>query len=201
MGLNVQTIPDIELRTIPSSEPIGLIDARDLSLALAYRRALHDNLQVGLAIKYLYEKIHVESASGVAVDAGVLIKNLVNGLRVGAAVQNLGSFGKLKNDKIGLPALARIGIAYAPPQFFSGAVTLLSDAVIVLDGDSGATLAGEYVFQRTLALRAGYQFNRENRGIAGGLGLQWGRYQLDYGYMPFASDLGDTHRISLALRL
>jgi hypothetical protein len=202
LGLNMQTIPDIELRTTtPSPEPVGFFDARDLALTVAYSRPLRENIQLGLAVKYLYEKIHVESASGFAVDAGVLVKNLVAGLRVGAALQNLGSISSLQNDKIDLPALARLGFAYSPAQPANGALTLMSDVVILFDGDTGATVAGEYVFQKTLALRAGYQLNRENRGIAGGAGLQWGRYQLDYGYLPFASELGDTHRFSLVLRL
>lgn len=201
LGINMQTIPDIELRTIPSPTPIGTFDARDLSLAIAYSHPLRENVRLGFGVKYLYEKIHVESAAGVAVDAGVLITNLVQGLKIGATLQNLGSVGNLRNDKIELPALARIGVAYTSQQLASGALTLLSDALIVFEGESSATIAGEYLFQKTLALRAGYQLHRENRGIAGGAGLLLGRYQLDYGYMPFASDLGDTHRFSLALRL
>lgn len=203
LGLNLQTIPDIEHRTTASPEPIGLIEARDLSLALAYSRALRNHVQVGLSIKYLYEKIYVESVSGMAIDLGVLVKNLVSGLRIGATLQNIGGTGKLQNDGIDLPALVRIGAAYVPPSHpggTAGAVTLMSEAVIFFDGDKSVSIAGEYVFQRTLALRAGYQFNRENRGVAGGIGLQWSRYQLDYGYMPFAAELGDTHRISLLLR-
>jgi len=201
LGLNMQTIPDIELRTIPSPAPIGFFDARDLSLALAYSRSIRENVQLGLTVKYLYEKIHVESAAGFAVDAGVLIKNLVSGLKVGASVQNIGGMENLRNDKIDLPSLARVGVAYTPERLASGAVTLLSEAMIVFDGESSVTIAGEYLFQKTLGLRGGYQFNRENRGVAGGVGLMWGRYQLDYGYMPFSSDLGDTHRISLLARL
>lgn len=201
LGLNMQAIPDIELRTIPSPTPIGVFDARDLSLALAYSRAVRENVQLGFAVKYLYEKIHVESAAGFAVDAGVLIKNLISGLKVGASVQNIGGMGNLRNDKIDLPTLARVGAAYTPERLASGAVTLLSEAMIVFDGESSVTVAGEYLFQKTLGLRGGYQFNRENRGVAGGVGLSWGRYQLDYGYMPFSSDLGDTHRFSLMLHL
>lgn len=201
LGLNMQTIPDIELRTIPSPAPIGVFDARDLSLALAYSRPIRGNVQLGLTVKYLYEKIHVESAAGFAVDAGVLIRNLVGGLNAGASLQNIGGMGNLRNDKIDLPLLARVGVAYNPERLASGAVTLLSEAMVVFDGESSVAIAGEYVFQKSLGLRGGYQFNRENRGVAGGVGLSWGRYQLDYGYMPFSSDLGDTHRFSLTLRL
>ncbi len=201
LGLNVQTIPDIELRTIPSPAPIGVFDARDLSLALAYNRPYGENIHLGLTVKYLYEKIHVESAAGFAVDAGVLVKNLISGLKVGASLQNIGGMGNLRNDKIDLPSLVRVGFAYTPERLASGAMTLLSEAMVVFDGESSITVAGEYLFQKTLGLRGGYQFNRENRGVAGGVGLSWGRYQLDYGYMPFSSELGDTHRFSLALRL
>ena len=204
LGLNVQTIPDIERRTIPSPTPIGVFDARDLSLTVAYSRALRNYLQVGVSVKYLHERIHVESASGVALDAGVLVKNLIKNFRVGATVQNLGRVSALRNEEIELPALARIGVAYSP-SFSSNEtplnLNLLADAVIFFDGDNGVNVAGEYVFQKNIALRAGYQFNRENRGLAGGLGLAGGRYQIDYGYMPFSSNVGDTHRISFAIKL
>ena len=201
LGLNLQTIPGIERRITPAPEPIGLIDSRDLSLALAYGHAINHRLQVGLTVKYLYEKIDVESASGLAFDAGVLIKNLVDGLRLGAALQNLGSAGRLRHETIDLPALARLGVAYVPAHLAGGALTLSSEAMILFGSQSSVSVAGEYVVQSALSLRGGYQFNRDNRGVAGGVGLQWGRYQLDYGYMPFASGLGDTHRFSLALKL
>lgn len=204
LGLNIQTIPDIELRTIPAPAPIGVFDARDLSLTVAYSRALRNDFQVGVSVKYLHERIHVESASGVALDAGVLVKNLVTNLRLGATMQNFGRVSALRNEEIELPALARIGAAYSP-SFSSNEtplnLTFLADAVIFFDGGSGVSVAGEYIFQKTIALRAGYQFDRENRGLAGGLGLTAGRYRIDYGYLPFSSNVGDTHRISFAVKL
>lgn len=197
LALHVQNVPDIQHRTTASPEPIGLFDAHDLVLALAYGRALRDRLRVGLTLKYVYERIYIESVSGVAVDAGILLKDLPGGLRLGAVLQNLGRTSRFRREAITLPVLVRVGFAYS---MRACPCTIMSDIFVFRGGDSGATVAGEYVFQEVLAVRTGYQFSRENRGIAGGLGLQWGRLHLDYGYMPFASGLGDTHRLSALLR-
>ena len=53
LGFTMQSIPDIELREIPSTEPVATLDARDLAVALAYARPLNPQLSVGLSVKYL----------------------------------------------------------------------------------------------------------------------------------------------------
>lgn len=203
LGMYLQTIPGIQRRTTASPEPIGVFDAHDLALTLAYSRTLHNHVQLGLSLKYVYEEIYVESASGAAVDVGVLLKDLVRGLRIGATVQNMGWAGKFRDQAIALPLLTRIGVEYAPrlrPRVAAGTLSIMSDVFMSQQGKTGVTVAGEYIYQEMLAIRIGYQFARQNRGVAGGLGVRRGRFQLDYGFMPFASDLGDTHRVSVVLR-
>jgi hypothetical protein len=95
-----------------------------------------------------------------------------------------------------------LGGAYALPiSAGENQLALAVEHVRFLRGGDGSSAGAEFLFRKTLALRAGYQFNRENRSVTGGFGTAFGRYQLDYGYAPFANDLGNAHRFSLEVRL
>ena len=61
------------------------------------------------------------------------------------------------------------------------------------------SFGAEYWIMEDIAMRAGYTSEiDEGLGITGGLGVGFGNLRLDYVYIPY-SDLGDTHRISLAM--
>jgi hypothetical protein len=202
LAFTMQSIPDVELRDKPSAEPISTLDARDLALALAYARQLHPHLGVGLSVKYLYEKIYLQSASGIAVDLGANWQSPVPGLRIGVSLQNLGSMSALVNEKITLPALLRLGGAYGYQNRDGDTiVTLALENLTLLNGGNHSSAGVEISPLKEIALRAGYQLNRENHGLSAGFGTNLSRYQLDYGYAAFGEDLGQTHRFSLGIRL
>jgi hypothetical protein len=50
------------------------------------------------------------------------------------------------------------------------------------------------------ALRAGWRWNDDASGFSAGAGSTLGSVQLDYAFVPFKYDLGDTHRFSVAAR-
>jgi len=202
LAFTMQSIPDLELRDKPSSEPVSTLDARDLAVALAYARPLNNQLAIGLSVKYLYEKIYLQSASGVALDLGANWQTPVPPLRLGASLQNLGSMSALVEEKITLPALLRLGAAYGW-QNSAGTtiVTLALDNLTYFEGGNYASAGLEVSPLKEIALRAGYQLNRENRGLSAGFGASLSRYQLDYGYTGFGEDLGQAHRFSLGIRL
>ncbi len=202
-GLIMQSIPGIELRTKPTAEPIGTFEAQDIAVALAFGKHWRPNLAAGFTIKYLYEKIYLNSTNGVAVDLGGIWQTPVENFKIGLSLQNLGTTNTLQKEKIELPALVRVGGAYILP--FSGAgenqLALAAEHVQFLRGGDANNAGAEFLFRKTLALRAGYQFNRDNRGVTAGFGTALGRYQLDYGYAPFTNDLGNAHRFSVEVKL
>jgi hypothetical protein len=201
MAFTMQSIPDIELRDKPSAEPISTLEARDLAVAVAYARALNPQLAVGLSIKYLYEKIYLQSASGFAMDVGANWQTPLPGLRVGGSLQNLGSMSALVEEKIALPALLRIGGAYSYPNGAGNTVvTLALDNLTYLHGGNYTSAGVEVSPLKEMALRAGFQFNRQERGMSAGFGANLSRYRLDYGYAGFGEDFGQTHRFSLGMR-
>jgi hypothetical protein len=57
------------------------------------------------------------------------------------------------------------------------------------------------VFSKNIAVRLGYQFGSEGRGLAAGVGLAYGILVFDYAYAHLSNDLGNAHTFSLALNL
>lgn len=202
LAITTQAIPGIELRDKPTAEPLGTFDARDVAFALAYGKKWSENLAVGVAVKALYEKIYLTSANGFAVDVGLNWQSPLADLRLAAAVQNLGSMSALLDEKIKLPAVIRFGLAYQLSKSESGSgVTLVADHLTYLEGGAHPSAGVEWSLRGVMALRGGYQFGRENRGLAAGLGTSLGSYQFDYGFSAFRNDLGQAHRFSIAVEL
>lgn len=195
-------VDGIERRTKPTVKPIGIIQAHDIAAAISYSRKLSENLSWGITFKYLYEKIYIESAWGLAVDFGLLYRAEIRGLKFGLSGQNLGKTTKFKEKPITLPRIFRIGLAYSPPQeIFDGRFLLTTDFVHLLDSNSHVNMGVEFNFQEKLSFRMGYQTNYEEKGLTWGIGLGMSRFQLDWGYMPFSSGLGNTHRISVKVKI
>ncbi len=55
----------------------------------------------------------------------------------------------------------------------------------------------EAVYNKTFAVRAGYQTGYEARGFTAGIGVAWGSLNFDYAYTPFSLGLGNANQFSL----
>lgn len=195
------TVGGIERRVGPTAEPLDVLEAHDIMFGVSYGRAFNENIDWGMTVKYLYEKIYVESSAGVAADFGLLYHTNIKGLSAGLALQNFGYVTELRDEATQLPQTIRAGLAYLlPTQVFSGSLLLASDWMMVIDGNSHVNLGLEYAFVNYLALRFGYQTGYDDKGISAGFGVQVKRYLLDYAFVPFTSDLGNSHRISFGVR-
>lgn len=190
----------IERRTKPSTEPLGIIEAHDIMLGLSFARAYRTNIKWGITVKYLYEKIYLETTYGVAADLGLIYQLPIQGFAIGASLQNIGKMSKFKNETIKLPTTLKGGIAYQLPFQFYGIILFAADIVKIVDSSFHVNTGMEYELRNLLTLRCGYLTGYNERGFQGGIGLKFNRYRLDYGYVPFSSDIGNSHRISLGVR-
>ena len=198
VGLLLNNIEGFERRTIASEEPTGTFSAHDFSLSVNYARRLFDSLSVGLNLKYFNEKIYIENAGGYMVDLGVRYLTPVDGLTVAGALQNLGFTTEMAQEKIRLPQTLRLGTAYHVPFFsLKDKVLLAADYVEIFDGASHFNIGTEVTPVQVLAVRAGYQTGFEDKGMSAGFGLHLNQLDIDYAYVPFGRDLGDSHRFSL----
>ncbi len=198
-GYNMN-IGNIEVRTNPSSEPLETTSAHYLSLGASYARYLGDNLGVGLTVKYLFEKIFVNSATGYGVDLGFRYRGLSPNLIVAGVIQNLGSMSTFRDESTSLPQIARIGAAYHFPKPPGGVELLIAaDLVKPLDENTRFHLGGEGILWNQFAIRLGYALGYENRNLSFGVGFRKSFIQLDYSFTPFDNDLGNGQRFSAYL--
>jgi hypothetical protein len=202
VAFNSTTVGNIEIRTGPG-EAAGNFTARNFSGGLSYGRRVTENVTIGGSVKYLYEKILVDEASGFGVDIGARVQTPVENLAVGAAIVNLGRMNSLRNEGTKLPSQLRIGPAYSfsfDEGTYGGVVA--ADFLRVLpDKKNFVNCGGEFVFSKLIAVRTGYQFGSEGRGFTAGFGVQYGMAGIQYAYAKLSDDLGDAHAISLLLSL
>lgn len=192
-------VTELEHRRTATENPLGTFSAHDFTLGVSYGRSVGKKLSLGVYVKYLYEKIYLETAHGVALDAGLCYQLGIKGLTVGASLQNVGFLSKLKDENISLPETIRAGFGYAiPMEWLDGELTAAIDMVSVLGESSHLNMGADLRIFSLLAFRAGYQTGYEERNITAGFGLLFGSFLFDYSYVPFRSDIGQSQRFSIS---
>ncbi|MBN1155568.1 PorV/PorQ family protein [candidate division KSB1 bacterium] len=192
-------VDGIERRVNPTTDPLYTIDAHDIMVGISYSRKFRDDVHWGLTLKYLYEKIYLESSYGVAADIGILYHTPIQGLHLGAVIQNIGKMSEFKEESTTLPTWAKAGVGYSLPLNAYGRFTVVADFIQVFDAAFHAHFGLEYEIRRLFAFRIGYLTGYEERSLQGGFGMKLKRYLIDYAYVPFTSDLGNSHRISFGI--
>lgn len=195
-GLNYLTVADIEKRAGDTETPDSLFDSNNMALTFSYARAeVKPGLALGASLKYVSQDLDTQTDKAIAVDLGSTYR--LNDVYTAAfVIQNLG--GKVGPDN--LPLLFKGGVART---FLDGKLAAGADLDwLAYDERFYADLGAEYLLNKSLCFRGGYQLGRAQdelgglTGFAAGLGLKFDRFALDYAYVPFG-DLGDTHRMTL----
>jgi hypothetical protein len=195
-------LDNIERRETASSEPTGTFSAFEYSFAGAYGRRVHQDVDVGLAVKGLYSKLDDVSASGWAVDLGARYRTQVPGLTFAGAAQNLGPKMKFISDEFVLPAVARLGADYQRNvPALRGRLTGAFDFLIPTDGDPRQHFGLEYTYRDIAAARIGYKANYDSQGLTFGVGLRKNGYHFDYAFAAIGNDLGDAHKFAFSVDL
>jgi hypothetical protein len=201
-SINTASVADIPIRTRPGTA-VETFSSRDFAMGLTYARGFSDDLKIGVTVKYLFEKIFVDEANGFAFDLGAQYMTPVEHLRFGFAIANLGSTNNLRNESIKLPSLLRAGPAYTfEVESMTSHIMLAADLLYIFpEKKSYLNVGGEWLFNRVVAARAGYQVGSEARHFTTGIGVEYGMFMLDYGFVPLAVDFGSGHTFSLTLNL
>jgi hypothetical protein len=194
------SVDGIELRAEPGPA-LGTFTSQATVFQLAYGLEVADVLRIGIAPKYLYEKIFVDEATGFGFDAGVVYLLPEKGLSLGCALTNLGNLSAFRTEKTDLPTTVRAGGTYA---FSFGAMTLRAAATYSAEVRTSyrhLSFGGDIAYKSLVALRFGYQTGYESRGLTAGLGLCYAFVSVEYAYVPFSMDLGEAHILSIGLTL
>jgi len=205
LSFSLGKVPDIQKREGPTTEPLALFDQHDVVSSFSYARELRKECALGLSVKWIYEKIDISSASGFGFDLGGICspfknagKPLLENLRLGVAVLNLGSKMKFEKESYSLPTVYKIGLSwFAEKKRLQSDFTLNLDLIKPRDDDAKAHLGVEYGLYRIFNLRLGYQLGYNDKNISFGMGVKYKKYAIDYAFLPYKSDLGDVHCVSL----
>ncbi len=195
-----------------------------LCLGLGYARALSEKFSVGGNVKYVSQSlgssitylntptVQVSSydASLYAFDFGVLYKTGFRSLALGMSLRNFSKEARFVDEGFQLPLTFRIGFSMDALDLTDldksmHSLLLAVDFEHPRDFQEQVKIGGEYMFQRTVALRAGYVFPADEHGFSFGLGVRQtmeGNFGLgvDYAYTPFGV-FGGVHRVSLSMSL
>jgi hypothetical protein len=198
LSLHYSQVGDIEHRITPSEEPLGTFSSTDAIIGVAYARPISSTLSFGVKLNGYYEKIYLDEATGIGCDLGFVWLSPVPNLRTGAAIQHVGGTGRLRDSALELPVTLRVGADYAIPGP-GGTWEAAAEIVQIRDADLHFHVGLEWTGSELIALRAGYQSGYETRGLTAGVGFQFQRIQISYGYIPFQSGLGDAHILTVVI--
>ncbi len=199
-GIRYATVDDIEARTIPSSDPVTLFSAADMSFKVGVAYQLTNKVAAGIGVGWFIEKIDEWRGSAFNVDLGVLAQVRPD-LTVGASVTNIGSSfilesgGRPGSRDITLPVTYRAGGAYRFDRY------LAALDLVYVDEKIHAHLGAEAKLHESLSVRAGYMANYDTKSITAGATFRWHNFAADYAFVPYSNDLGSSNLINLTVRL
>ena len=199
IGVNTTSIGGFEVRTKPTTTSDAVISLNYFYGSLSTGYNLSDNLSLGTTVKYLYESLFADEATGFGFDFGVIYSKLVKGLTIGASVRNLGTMSELRNEATKLPSDFRISASYKKyVEEISSEVTAVGGVQKYLDVDNlHISIGTEVSYLKQFSVRLGYITGYETKGITYGGGVLWKGFNLDYAYTPFDYGIGNAHTISL----
>ncbi len=203
-GLHVRSLSMQPMEETTAYQPYGTgrtFDAGMMAFGATYARSFTDKFSAGVTANYIHEGLADLDNSTVAFDIGTLYDVGTAGMKIGMAIQNIGSQIKFIDREARIPGIFRVGTS----------ATLLSSSDQKLigsfefshppDNSERMNVGGEYSFRKYLFLRGGYNINHDTEALAAGVGFHFpvsvaGMADLDYAYTDM-QDLGAAHRFSL----
>ena len=195
-------------------------DYRDLAASVSYSRYVVDRLALGATAKVVNETIDGESASAVGFDFGSVYDIGLNGWKISARINNLGTSMSYFNQENPLPLNFSIGTSIYPVNTEQLRLMVAADAVKQQDSPQLIFSGAELSFFDLLFLRGGYKFNYsgasddgtaereainttvENYSLGGGIQYVISDNPVAIDYAFTSMDLFDNvHRISLRIGL
>ena len=194
----------------------GDFSTQDMEGAIAVGIRAAKSVHVGGTARFVRQSLSDVSASGAALDIGMVYRQTGAPFKFGASLQNLGPQIKYKDESFDLPRLARAGLSVEQPKnsplAWIPVKSLLSiEALRFFDGGDNSVSGGIEVpfIDELLFFRTGYRYFLKKQtlgsesslpaGIAFGLGFWSNAWKLDYA-LNSMGELGLAHRISLSLK-
>jgi hypothetical protein len=185
----------------------GSFGSHDLEFRLAYGHHVIAGFSLGGSAQVLRERLEDESATTYAFGlASAYESRCVRGLRVALTADQLGpaahyAIGDTRGDPITLPAAVQVGASYSRAAGAGLAWRSALETRMTTGRAGVAMLGGELTHAASgMSLRAGWRLNDRESALTFGAGCAVSSLGVDYAFVPFRDDLGDTHRFSLGAR-
>lgn len=199
-SVTVLSMDDQEIYNYDNDAGTGnYFSASSYSAGISFARRLTTRFSFGATVKYVTEKIHLESASGWAFDLGTQLETGFKNLRIGIAITNMGADLKfegpdldvLYNDPSGegnsgaegstpaslkttpydLPLLFRMGVAYDFDLNSLTTMTVAAELHHPNDHQQQGAFGAEMAYGDRYFLRGGYKVNFDEESLSLGAGV------------------------------
>jgi hypothetical protein len=193
------SVDDIQIHGNQPGPAQGTFTSQSTFFQLTYGIKLSESIFIGIAPKYIYEKIFVDEATGWGIDLGTLYTPSIDGVTLGLSLTNLGSLSAFRNDKTDLPSQLRLGGTY------SSAIDVVSfRAAIAYSSELGTSyrhlnIGSEVTYNDAITIRVGYITGNESRDFSAGIGLHYSIVLIDYAYIPWSKQMGNSQIVSVGL--
>jgi len=140
-----------------------------------------------------------------AFDFGTIYKTGLKSLAFGVSIRNFAKEISYERESFQLPLTFKIGISMNLLDLVPGigedhSLYASLDAVHPRSYQEYLSIGGEYIFDKSVALRIGYISQHEDYDLTAGIGVQQAGIAVDYSYMPHRI-FNSVHRLSLKFAL
>jgi hypothetical protein len=181
---------------------IGTFGSHDLEFGLGYGAPLAEGLDIGVSSQIIRERIANSAATTYAFGAGVQWQPArISNLRLGMSLDHLGPATRYMIDGIegadvALPAAVQGGLTYAWAVGHGMHLHSVLEGRFTRGRSGIGMVGGELSSPAGAALRAGFRANDDSQNVSFGVGYARETLRLDYAWVPYRYELGDTHRFA-----
>jgi len=184
----------------------GTFGGDDLDFALAYGRDLVAGLRAGVSAHVVRERLAELSTGTYAFGAGATWEPVgLPALRLGLALDHLGpnahyTFADGAGRPLALPSAVQAGASYRWGLAAGMHLAAALETRVSRGRPTVAAIGGELTHPTGAALRLGLRLHDDASIFSIGAGYTLAPLRLDYAFVPYRLDLGDTHRFSFTAR-
>jgi hypothetical protein len=193
------------VRTIYRQEGTGEeFDAGDMSFGLSYARYFTDKFSSGFTMSWMHMGLADQSVDSFVLDFGLMYRVGIRGMRLGMAVQNIGSEVNFDNRASKLPTVFKVGLSLDAYRNGPHSLITVGEFSRPSDNKERQNVGLEYSYNNFVFLRSGYNINYDSETFAAGAGValqtsQSTAINADYSFVDMGS-LGGVHRVSLGFK-
>jgi len=166
LNVNTTSVDNIEVRS-QAGPATATFNANFFAATLGSGFQFNDNLSFGVAVKFIYEEMFNQDASGLGLDFGVVYSGLVENLSLGASMKNIGSMSVLAKESTKLPTDFRLGGEYSFPLESTklNLIGLAGFQKYLEENESHIHAGLEVIYDDFFAVRGGYITGYESKSL------------------------------------